>query len=772
MAISVSSPTLRSRDRAPEPSAALLALQQKGLELPLHRNTSTPISPESNPTYDRGPQVSPLSILSTSSNFHPSPAPPREPEAIEFAWRRRTCSTASVETTVTGILNLYTNLSKQSLKSEYEEITPYPDSGDESEEDAPPLPLVHQPKAQAYRDTIAPLLEHQFSNSNLMVPGSISPGLSPMSLASMPMLMHPDASLSVPSLRLTPDRSIGRKSSITSIQITPEMSPMPVLSNSGGATSDLNEKRIVLEVPDVRDADSWYDQPLSPVSPEDLEYRNAIRDSQQSAVSPQSPTTQTNHFRSLAFESLSPPSMNVKMSPGLRSVKVVDGDQGMIPLPLDLNRSRTLLSRGSTPAHQTEITTGPENEQGGTRSHHPSLMLDSKTKGDFIDSPLIGSSRPLEQRMSYMTETSNGDNHLSLEEIYRPGSAFSDSSDSYVIHDTLSGQVRAMWRDKFGNKKDKKRKSKEGEWQSVRRSKGKEKDEKMRSGPTMTKNAVTAFSDEVGSYRYPYNLAHTSLSDAGEQRGTDSRREIRSTSTTYDTRPSTGDEPRPLRHHRDISNDLKDPTDPSTHKQILEYPAIPLTRYQKYGVEIWYESNKKKRRQEREKARKEAEKAERQAREATQQAVEFGMISVQKALPDIPTTIPMQPSSSLPDPSRPGFYRQAQHAHNASNGSTAGSSTQSTDIDGGDASSRYSYGNGKQRRSVGKTMGSSTYNNALFEASGGEKKKSGFASRLMMSSEEKRKKKVKESITILGGKRMGGDGDGSELGGCKGLVRI
>lgn len=371
-----------TRDKAPEPSAALLALQQKGLELPLHRNTPTSISPESNSALESGPQVSPLSILST----------PSEPEVIEFAWRRRTSSTASVETTVTGILNLYTNLSKQSLESEYEEITPYPDSGDESEDDAPPLPMVHQPKAQAYRDTIAPLLEHQFSNSSLMVPGAISPGPSPMSLASTPMLMHPGASTSVPSLRLTPDGSPRRNlaraaTSDTSIQITPEMSPAPALSASRGATSDSNEKKIVLEVPDVRDADSWYDQPLSPVSPEDLEYGNAVRDSQQSAVSPQSPATQTNHFRSLAFESLSPPAINVKTSPGLRSV-VIDGDKGMIPLPLDLNRSRTLISRVSTPAHQTEIVRKVENEEGGIRSQHPSLMYAGEAKADFIDGPL------------------------------------------------------------------------------------------------------------------------------------------------------------------------------------------------------------------------------------------------------------------------------------------------------------------------------------------------------------------------------------------------
>lgn len=667
---------------------------------------------------------------------------------------------------MTGILNLYTNLSKQSLKSEYEEITPYPDSGNESEEDAPPLPMVHQPKAQAYRDTIAPLLEYQFSGSSLMVPGAMTSCPSPVSLASTPTLMHPDASPSVPSLRLTPDGTPGSTSSHaaksdTSIQMTPEMSPIPVLPSGRSATSDSNEKKIVLEVPDVRDADFWYDQPLSPVSPEELEYRNTVRDSQQSAVSPHSPATQTNHFRSMAFESLSPPAVNVKTGPGPRLVKVIDGDKAMIPLPLDLNRSRTLISRCSTPAHQTEIVKEVQNEKGGAKSQRSSLIFAGDVEGDLIDGPLMKEfSRLLEQRMSYLTEESESRQHLRIDEIYRPGSAFSDSSDSYVIHDTISGQVKAMWRDKFGKKKDKKRKSKEGEQadgKSMRKSKGDEKKEKTKSGPTMTKNVITAFSDEPDSYRYPYKLTQDYTSEDSERYGTEPGQVRQGNSITYGERPSVGDTPRPLvPRHENPADTAKPTTDSSVEQLVLEHPANPLTRYQKYGVEIWYESNKKKRRQEREKLRKEAEKLEKQAREARASAAAVSHVYTTTAAPY--TQLP----SHLPDPSRPGFYQQINHSHKASTGSTG--SPKPSAVMEGDSTIRDS----QQRRNGGKSVSMSSYNNDLFEASGGDKKKSsGFASRLMMSSEEKRKRKVKESITIVGGERMEG-GSGA----YKGLMKI
>lgn len=818
-----SSPALRpTRAKAPEPSAALLALQQKGFELPIlpqqQKTPASSISPQSNPADapdgDTGSlRVSPLSIVSTPSNFGSSQTPTKlqsQPTILaagisqDLPWRRRTCSTGSAETTVTGILNLYTNLSKQSLKSEYEEITPYPDSdaADNGEDDSDALPLttVYQPKAQAYRDTIAPLLEHQFSNSNLGV--LVVP--SPMSMSSLSLLKQQNANSSAPSLRLTPDEkpnlmAHARKGvSESSIQITPEMSPPPPLPRALDSTPRMGKvasKRgeIALEVPDVRDAESWYDPPLSPVSPKDLEYRNAVRDSQQNAISPQTPERTaplSTYYRSLAYESLNPPAGNMKSSPNLKSANVVDADRaddrGMIPLSLNLNRSRSLISIGSTPARQTEIVDA--DEQGGTKSQHPSLMLDGEE--DVKNDPIEGSMRIYltpQQRMSLLNERNDQERQFSIEEIYRPGSAFSDSSDSFVIYDTLGGQMRAILRDTFGRKK--KRKSKDHEKGANRtneqRSKGKGKEPKINSRPPLTKDIHTAFDEEIESYKYPYKLSHISMPTTVDQSGIEPTSGVKSHEPMVDPTQSKTASPRPKEQSESRTLSVTSESAPSTGDNLQQYiqsgenarycrssndseiklgknllkkepqPAIPLTRYQKHGVEIWYESNKKKRRLEREKAKKEAERAEKlakevQARSAAQTTKQYN------SGPDSNLSL----SGPGLDKSKPGFYQQISHARPTSDGSIVGSGHDTEVVEDTGSSTP------RQRRSGGTPIGAFGYNNDLFEASGG-KKKSGFASRLMMSSEERRKRKVKDSITILGGEKMN-----SSLGEAGGLVKI
>ena len=59
------------------------------------------------------------------------------------------------------------------------------------------------------------------------------------------------------------------------------------------------------------------------------------------------------------------------------------------------------------------------------------------------------------------------------------------------------------------------------------------------------------------------------------------------------------------------------------------------------------------------------------------------------------------------------------------------------------------------------------YSNDLFDASGGAKKKGpgGYMEKIMMSSEEKRRQKVKESITVVGAKKVRATRE-------KGLVKI
>ncbi|KAK5939732.1 hypothetical protein PMZ80_008114 [Knufia obscura] len=804
------SPALKpARARAPEPSAALLALQERGLELPRNRQPS--ISPQSDPAFDGSLRVSPLSIVSTPSNMEkPLPSEPGE------SWRRRPSSTGSAE--ITNILNLYTNLSEHSLKSEYEEMTPYPDDSDD--EDESPLTAVYQPKA--YRDTIAPLLEHQFSTERLTVPAMPSP----MSIASLPRLHHPNARDSVPSLQLTPDVSPNLQPttsnlaglSQTSIQITPDMTPPLAPIDPGQAPSfqeysaNLRERQIALEVPDVREADSWYDQPLSPVSPEEPEDR--LRDSQLSAISPFG----ENYQRQLTYESLAPPAP--QKSPNMRPVSYVEDylpgpisatlthvvDNQMVPPPLDLSRSPSKavskISEGSAPVHQLEIRNDYPSQE--PKSQHASLMVD-----DPIEGPMrTYLTPPPPERFSDMSTTAPKE-QLNIEEIYRPGSAFSDSSDP-PSPDTMRGQLKAVF--KFGKKKDKGSKD-------SRDSSSKKK--KSKSGPVPPKlSSSLGFQDDLDSYKFPYWKSHqsapahdttatatTSIAPPHRLQSPDLNslhssqthvQEMRRLSAVSGPGPSVSSSPQPQYqpHTPEPQVDpsaigLASPRPPIKRRE--PQPAIPLTNYQKYGVEIWNEKDKKKRAKEAEKAAKQAEKAAMKQAKAghghghgvsgsvgTPDAQLNAFLDSQNhgqnqghdyfSRPVMAGTEPGgdQIDARSPDPrhttnqrhSRPESSRAYSHMKTTSDETTVSASRPSSDA--ASISSRNS--------------GTGGYNNALFEASGGAKKKGKFASRLMMSSEEKRKMKVKESITIVGRMKIepSGVGSGSRTSevGTKGLVRI
>jgi len=730
-------------------------------------NPAASVSPQPDPAFNASLRISPLSILSTPSILDkPLPLEPGD------KWDGRPSSTGSAE--IRNILKLYTNISEQSLKSEYEEMTPYPndsdcDSDGDEDDDRPHLLNVHQPKA--YRDTIAPLLEHQFNADRLTVP----PMPSPMSIASLPRLHHPNATISVPSLQLTPEISPDLRPtttnlaglSQTSIQITPEMTPPLPPSDSSQAPSfqqywaSLRERQIALEVPDVREADSWYDQPLSPVSPEELSAR--LRDSQLSAVSP---FGGEGYQRQLTYESLAPPT--TQKSPNMRPVSYVENyltgpisatvthvvDNQMVPPPLDLTRSSSRvvskISEGSAPVHQPEISDEYHGEE--PRSQHASLMVN-----DPIEGPMrTYLTPPPPERFSDMSSTVPKDN-LNLEEFYRPGSAFSDSSDP-PSPETIGGQFKAVF--KFGKKKDKKSKDMSS------------KKNQAKLGVARTDASPAALQDDVDSYKYPYWKSHQSAPtndiapphrirspDINSIRSSESHlQEMRRLSAISGPGPSVGSSPQPPE------------VDPNTNGKAFTRPpikrrepqaAIPLTNYQKYGAEIWNEKDKKKRRKEAEKAAKQAEKA----------AAKRAKAGIQQDPPMTPNTqfdalLDNQVRESEDDKSYPSEQRHSRpassraYSHMKTTSGETGGSRPSTDA-ASITSSRQS-------------GGLAGYNNDLFEASGGAKKKSKFASRLMMSSEEKRKLKVKESITIVGGQKLPGTGSSSRTseGGTTGLVKI
>ncbi|KAK5087213.1 hypothetical protein LTR05_004384 [Lithohypha guttulata] len=778
------------RKKAPEPSAALLALQERGLELPTTRRIS--ISPQSNGAQDNDLCISPLSISSTPSQLQKSPSPaPRR-----YRSPRRPSSAGSAETTVTNILRLYTgegSTSKQSLRSEYEEMSPY---SDDSDEERPDIPRVHQPKA--YRDTIAPLLEHQFSGDGPTVP----PVPSPMSIASMPMLLHPHASASVPSLHLTPEASpnlqpsIGHESnaSHSSIQITPDMSPplQPIVPSFQEYSQSLVERKIALEVPDVRDADSWYDQPLSPVSPEEVEGR--FRDSQMSAVSPEG---NVDYHRAITFESLGPP--KPKQSPNVHPVSVVSDyfdfgissatasantEHSMIPPALDLTKGRPLskVPEGSAPVHQAELHISESAVDGGLKSQHASLDL---VAHDPIEGPMRTYLTPPPPRRLSGGSNASSRPPVDIEEIYRPNSAISDSSESSPTHDTFGGHLKQAFRGKFGKKKDK------------------EKD-KTRARPEIktrhTTNATgsktrSSFEDDPESYKISYWKSrasgpsqYTTLPvDPIQASETDVAQnepleQAQNGSVQSGPGPSVSGSPQPP----DMRNQHLATSSPPLQRRQPS-PAIPLTEYQKYGSEIWSESAKKKREKEQQAARKAAEKAEKESAKAAAKAQKVAAkaeaahtsktsqhrLSLNMFLHGVtnlgtaPAPTPAQPSVAAADRFQTNFYARPSskagpgHAHNTSDSTQ--DSQQSMDMrPSSRPGSSASFASSNARRSGG---GMSSYNNDLFEASGGAKKRSGFASRLMMSSEEKRKQKVKESIVVVGGGKMGKEGG-------KGLVKI
>lgn len=642
----------------------------------------------------------------------------------------------SFETEVSNILNLYMNSSKQSLKSEYEELAVESDPED-VEEERISIPSFHQPKA--YRDTIAPLLEHQFSGDKLTVPAMPSP----MSVASMPMLIHPNASHSVPSLDLTPEASPNlhpvyeRKAAIsgTSIQITPEMSPpLPAQSPSFQYyQSDHTNSKIAIEVPDVRDADSWYDQPLSPVSPEEMSDR-VLRESQLSAVSPAS--NNEGYQRQLTFEALAPPLP--QPSPNARPIDYYEDtslpgpsravvseiiDNRMVPPPLDLNRSKSPghVSRDSTQA-QRPLMRVSNDEDAETTRRYASLNVHDPIEGpmrSYLTPPPIDRSGSADSS-SKLTLKSE------IEEIYRPGSAFSDSTvDSPIAMGKFGKQLKKALKGNFGKKKDQASKK-----------------EKTKAERTSSP-APGQFTDDVESYKYGYWKAHA-LAPTKANNALSPPHRLQSPEMESAHRLSAQDDPT---DHLQLGQSERSSLSPP---RLTSKPdEWPMTRPTDQN---WYEASKQK--STHDSLTSQASASNTSYPVYTEQSRSHSeMITEENSSVDLPG------SDRFSFHNRPAS--RASHTYKMSGSTNA--SRQSTETSSISRPSSSGYNNA--RKSAGTPV---SYNNDLFEASGG-KKRSGFASRLLMTAEEKRKQKVKESIVVVGSARMGG-GNGRESG--KPLVNI
>ena len=679
------SPAYAALQRAPFPSPALLAMQQKGLELSGHESVS-PI-----PNVDPHLRLSPLSILSTPSSLDP------DLQNEDMFCTRRKSSLASIETTVSGILNLYTNLSQRSLRSEYEEVSPIEDSDEENDINH----TVHQPKA--YRDTIAPLLKYQFKSEMLAAP----PVPSPMSVASLPQIQHP-AYRDIPPLRLTPSPDIQGQFhsaglSQTSIQITPEMTPPPTVHQPAVPSfqeysAKLRERKVALEVSDVRDAGSWYDQPLSPVSPEDNS-PNLVRASHYSAVSPEE---MMGHQTQLTYDALVPLAAAIKPSPQMQAVTFGHQDFSepmeagltvdMLPAPLHLTHSRSIskISEGSAPVHTTEVS--------GEGDYIPKSQHASLVTQDPIEGSMQGYLTPSMDGPGGIPSTKSNENLL-IEENIRLNSAFSDDSSEGELAG-FGDQFKNAF--KFGKKKKKVKNS---------------KDLKVK------KSRPDQPPDDIESYKFSYWKGRSSpaLQEMSEHRkqspaiSNGSRRG----SALSGPGPSVSSSPQPMS---------------SLRPQLRRYgaqQAVPLTDFQLYGPEI-YDPKMKEERLRRE--AKEAKAAEKEAKKQAKVDAKAGKHHTHDHFERSEEFRTQNPQAYDYFKSRPASSRAYSHMRDNSIENASRPSSDAGSV-----------------KSIRKP--NSAYNNDLFELSGG-KKKSSVMSRLLMSSEERRRQTIKKSITVVGGGRI------------------
>jgi hypothetical protein len=321
---------------SPPPSSSLLKLQQLGLELGPSRSSLSLHAPSYN-----------SSIRTTPSDLD-KPLP-LEPPEID----RRASSVYSVSTTISNIISLY--------------------NGHDAEEAA----LSSPQRAQAYRDTLAPLMAARYS-------GGESPPPLPL------VIRKSSGAESPPPLadHLAVDSSIYPRTRSPSIlpspsiyqDVTPPMSPniteVPALPFAPEGTTtfppDMPQQAAVS--PDVRPQRS---PPISPAesknAPSFSEFTRNLSQKRGDLVSPLSSEDTESYHRHLALAALAPPTP--RESPNMHPVAFDTSDShltgpmsgtishvianDMIPPPLDLSRaSRSVSPPGAAQHAQSD---GDEN---------------------------------------------------------------------------------------------------------------------------------------------------------------------------------------------------------------------------------------------------------------------------------------------------------------------------------------------------------------------------------------------------------------------------
>lgn len=670
----------------PEPSAALLALQLQGLELTEERSNA-PTSPR--PVVEYMQDAATRSELNTPGQHvaasqvgmqRSESVYSQYPDALEKRTTRRV-SGCSVETTVSNIIRLYAGLSRQSSRLEFEDVN---HQGLE-EAHLSSVPTVHEPKA--YHDTVAPLLQNQFFDYDIPV----APIPSPLSLASSSALhVSQMTNPAIPSPPISPMMYPmylrTTNTSHSSIQITPDTSPLIQPSN----TKDLSEqasdhepwkRAINLEVPDVREADSWYDQPLSPLSP-----TATIRTTE---------ATRETHISTVSDDST-----DLQKTPLYSEFPPLVREDGVVPLPLDLSRSKTMHentqnTQNTSPAHVPHL----KNSGDLQRFSQKAQIASDQPRRDSSAGSIVGG-YGLIQHNGSTTGSPNlaaylsGDEHQ-MKEPQRSTSAFSSSSSEPAV-DVHRG--RPGFATKFRNKFLKKDKQTHDGSQSPGLKASFSRNVVTATCPTRTPTR-SKFSLHLGSMVTDSGLTSRSVSHLDLTGTSDNMNglELGPVITAFDLQRIEHYQPPPM---HDQSHEAESAV--STNERPPKAPENCAGKDEQREREL--DGNREPQENEL-RARHELNQVEQVTRRIDEHALKHS--------------------------SAKSFDQQIyNHNHRISTTSSA----------------RYSNGP-KSPRVI--------YNNVLFEASGGvPEKKRNTIGKMFRSAEEKRKDKLKESIMIIGSGRL------------------
>lgn len=302
---------------SPPPSSSLLKLQQLGLELGPSRSSLSLHAPSYN-----------SSIRTTPSDLD-KPLP-LEPPEID----RRASSVYSVSTTISNIISLY-------------------GGHDVAEEH-----LSSPQRAQAYRDTLAPLMAQRYNGTELPPPLPLIIKRSSGAESPPPLPDHFNESSSM--LPTMPSPSLYQ-------DITPPMSPnAPEIPRSAAVPSSMHPSRAPTAL-FSQDVHPKVSPPLPPAGSKNVpsfsEFTRNLSQKRVDLVSPLSAEDTESYHRQLALAALAPPSP--RESPSMRPV-AFDTSDGHLPGPMSGTISHVVA---------TDMMPPPLDLSRASRSGSPSTMV-------------------------------------------------------------------------------------------------------------------------------------------------------------------------------------------------------------------------------------------------------------------------------------------------------------------------------------------------------------------------------------------------------------